>query len=180
MKPSYGRISRWGLVSYASSLDTIGLFARSTQDCAHLLSAVAGADGLDETALATPCMQSSHTRPTTLAGVRVGVPREYLIDELDSNVERAWRSAATRLAHAGAIIVPISLPLTPFALPVSKNIIYIFSYFIYIYIYIRKKNRLISFLLSMKTYYIIASAEAASNLARYDGVRYGTSSFANS
>lgn len=105
-------------MSYASSLDTVGLFARSTQDCAQLLAAVAGSDGLDETALRTACMQATHTRPTTLASVRVGVPREYLLAELEPQVERAWRAAAARLAQAGAQLVPLSLPLTPFALPV--------------------------------------------------------------
>ncbi|WP_067732881.1 Asp-tRNA(Asn)/Glu-tRNA(Gln) amidotransferase subunit GatA [Novosphingobium naphthalenivorans] len=140
IKPTYGRCSRWGIVAFASSLDQAGPMARSVQDCAIMLEAMAGFDPKDSTSLdmAVPAWEAGLS--ADMKGKKVGIPREYRVDGLDADVAKSWDDGIAWLKDAGAEIVEISLPHTKYALP---------------------------------TYYIIAPAEASSNLARYDGVRYG-------
>jgi aspartyl-tRNA(Asn)/glutamyl-tRNA(Gln) amidotransferase subunit A len=140
LKPTYGRVSRFGLVAFASSLDQIGPLAWTARDCAILLGAIAGADPNDSTAAPQPVPDYEAALSGDVRGLRVGVPREYFVDGMEPGVEAAVRTAIDALREAGAEIVEITLPHTKYALPV---------------------------------YYIIAPAEASSNLARYDGVRYG-------
>lgn len=140
LKPTYGRISRYGLVAYASSLDQAGPFARRLDDLAVLYLAVAGFDPKDATSHPEAVPDPNARTASGVAGRKVGLPSEYLTEGLDPEVESAVRLAAKWLEDAGAKIVPISLPHTRYAL---------------------------------STYYLIATAEASSNLARYDGLRYG-------
>ncbi|WP_298195905.1 Asp-tRNA(Asn)/Glu-tRNA(Gln) amidotransferase subunit GatA [Novosphingobium sp.] len=140
IKPTYGRCSRWGVVAFASSLDQAGPMARSVQDCAIMLEAMAGFDPKDSTSLNLPVPEWEAGLNPSMAGKRVGIPREYRLDGMDPDVAKSWDEGIAWLKDAGAEIVEISLPHTKYALP---------------------------------TYYIIAPAEASSNLARYDGVRYG-------
>ena len=140
IKPTYGRCSRWGIVAFASSLDQAGPMARSVRDCAIMLEAMAGFDPKDSTSLDLPVPEWEAGLSPSLAGKRVGIPREYRMDGMDPDVAKSWDDGIAWLKDAGAEVVDISLPHTKYALP---------------------------------TYYIIAPAEASSNLARYDGVRYG-------
>jgi aspartyl-tRNA(Asn)/glutamyl-tRNA(Gln) amidotransferase subunit A len=140
IKPTYGRCSRWGVVAFASSLDQAGPMARDVRDCAIMLEAMAGFDPKDSTSLDMPVPEWEANLSGDLSGRKVGIPREYRVDGLDSDVAKSWDEGIAWLKDAGAEIVEISLPHTKYALP---------------------------------TYYIIAPAEASSNLARYDGVRYG-------
>jgi aspartyl-tRNA(Asn)/glutamyl-tRNA(Gln) amidotransferase subunit A len=140
IKPTYGRCSRWGIVSFASSLDQAGPMARDVRDCAIMLEAMAGFDPKDSTSLDLPVPQWEAGLSGDLRGKRVGIPREYRIDGVPDEINALWDRGIEWLKDAGAEPVEISLPHTKYALP---------------------------------TYYIIAPAEAASNLARYDGVRYG-------
>ncbi|MCC7380663.1 MAG: Asp-tRNA(Asn)/Glu-tRNA(Gln) amidotransferase subunit GatA [Deltaproteobacteria bacterium] len=142
LKPTYGRVSRRGIVAFASSLDQVGPLGRSPRDIAHLLSAVAGFDPGDSTSADIPAPEYARLldAPIDLRGTRVGLPAEYFAVGLDPEVEDGVRRAIAVLQSAGAELVPISLPHTKFAVSV---------------------------------YYVIAPAEASSNLARYDGVRYG-------
>jgi aspartyl-tRNA(Asn)/glutamyl-tRNA(Gln) amidotransferase subunit A len=140
LKPTYGRVSRYGLVAFGSSLDQIGPFARTARDCAILLGTIAGHDPLDATSAPQPVADYTAALTGDVRRLKVGVPREYFIEGLDPGVEACVRAAIDTLRDAGAEIVEVSLPHTKYALPV---------------------------------YYIIAPAEASSNLARYDGVRYG-------
>lgn len=142
LKPTYGRVSRRGIVAFASSLDQVGPLGRSPRDIAHLLSAVAGFDPGDSTSADIPAPEYARLldAPIDLRGTRVGLPAEYFAVGLDPEVEDGVRRAIAVLQGAGAELVPISLPHTKFAVSV---------------------------------YYVIAPAEASSNLARYDGVRYG-------
>ncbi len=140
IKPTYGRCSRWGIVAFASSLDQAGPMARSVRDCAIMLEAMAGFDPKDSTSLNLPVPEWEAGLDASLAGKKVGIPREYRMDGMDAEVAKSWDDGIAWLKDAGAEIVDISLPHTKYALP---------------------------------TYYIIAPAEASSNLARYDGVRYG-------
>lgn len=140
LKPTYGRISRYGLVAFASSLDTVSPFACNTQDLALCLQVMAGVDPRDATSLDQSVADYLPAQPSDLAGLRVGVPREYFASELDEEVAMRTREALEVLQSKGATLVDLSLPHTKFAIP---------------------------------TYYLIATAEASSNLARYDGVRYG-------
>lgn len=140
IKPTYGRCSRWGIVSFASSLDQAGPMARSVRDCAILLEAMAGFDPKDSTSLDLPVPNWEAGLSSDLRGKRVGIPKEYRIDGVPADINALWDKGIEWLRDAGAEIVEISLPHTKYALP---------------------------------TYYIIAPAEASSNLARYDGVRYG-------
>ena len=140
IKPTYGRCSRWGIVSFASSLDQAGPMARSVRDCAILLEAMAGFDPKDSTSLDLPVPNWETGLFSNLKGKRVGIPKEYRIDGVPADIGALWDRGIEWLRDAGAEIVEISLPHTKYALP---------------------------------TYYIIAPAEASSNLARYDGVRYG-------
>ncbi len=140
IKPTYGRCSRWGVVAFASSLDQPGAMARTVEDCAILLEAMSGYDPRDSTSINAPVPAWSRQLSASLAGKRVGIPKEYRVDGMDPTVEALWKQGVAWLRDAGAEIVDVSLPHTAAALP---------------------------------TYYIVAPAEASSNLARYDGVRYG-------
>jgi aspartyl-tRNA(Asn)/glutamyl-tRNA(Gln) amidotransferase subunit A len=150
VKPSYGRVSRYGLVAYASSLDQIGTLARDVTDAALLLSVIAGHDPRDSTSMPLPVpdygavlgASQPCAKGLDLRGLRVGVPQEYWGEGLQQEVEDAVRTAIEQLAGLGAEIREVSLPHTDYALP---------------------------------TYYLIAPAECSANLARYDGVRYGLS-----
>jgi len=140
IKPTYGRCSRWGIVSFASSLDQAGPMARTVRDCAILMEAMAGFDPKDSTSLDLPVPNWEAGLSSDLKGKKVGVPKEYRIDSVPAEINALWDRGLEWLRDAGAEPVEISLPHTKYALP---------------------------------TYYIIAPAEASSNLARYDGVRYG-------
>jgi len=140
IKPTYGRCSRWGVVAFASSLDQAGPMARSVEDCAIMLGAMAGFDAKDSTSLDAPVPDWFGGLNADLKGKKVGIPREYRMDGLDPEIDASWEQGKEWLRDAGAEIVDVSLPHTKYALP---------------------------------AYYIIAPAEASSNLARYDGVRYG-------
>jgi aspartyl-tRNA(Asn)/glutamyl-tRNA(Gln) amidotransferase subunit A len=140
IKPTYGRCSRWGVVAFASSLDQAGPMARSVEDCAIMLGAMAGFDPKDATSLDSPVPDWEGALSADLSGKRIGIPREYRMEGTDQAILDSWDQGKEWLKDAGATIVDISLPHTKYALP---------------------------------AYYIIAPAEASSNLARYDGVRYG-------
>lgn len=140
LKPSYGRVSRYGLVAFASSLDQIGPFARTTKDCAILLNAITGRDPMDSTSLDRPAEDFTAQLGRDLKGVRLGIPKEYFVDGMDPKVRATVEAAIKQCADAGAELIDISLPHTEYAVSV---------------------------------YYIIATAEASANLARFDGVRYG-------
>ncbi|MGA7214935.1 MAG: Asp-tRNA(Asn)/Glu-tRNA(Gln) amidotransferase subunit GatA [Terrimicrobiaceae bacterium] len=140
LKPSYGRVSRYGLVAFASSLDQIGPLARSTRDCAVLLNAIAGRDPMDSTSLDEATEDFTAELGRNLKGVRLGIPKEYFVDGMDARVKSTIEAAIQLCADNGAEIVELSLPHTEYAVSV---------------------------------YYIIATAEASANLARFDGVRYG-------
>ena len=139
-KPTYGAVSRYGLVSYASSMDCVGVMARSVSDVRTVWNTIKGIDEHDPTSITT--LPPATAPLTDLTGVVVGVPAEYNIEELSDEVRTAWREAIAAAQRAGATVVTVSLPHAHLALPV---------------------------------YYILATAEASSNLARYDGVRYGHS-----
>jgi len=140
VKPTYGRCSRWGVVAFASSLDQAGPMARSVEDCAIMLGAMAGFDPKDATSLQMDVPDWEAGLSADLKGKKVGIPREYRMDGTADAILASWEQGKEWLRDAGAEIVDISLPHTKYALP---------------------------------AYYIIAPAEASSNLARYDGVRYG-------
>ena len=140
IKPTYGRVSRWGIVAFASSLDQAGPMTKSVRDAAIMLGAMSGHDPMDATSadLAVPDFEAALTGD--IRGKRIGIPREYRMDGMPAEIDALWQSGVAMLKDAGAQIVDISLPHTKYALP---------------------------------AYYVIAPAEASSNLARYDGVRYG-------
>jgi aspartyl-tRNA(Asn)/glutamyl-tRNA(Gln) amidotransferase subunit A len=141
MKPTYGRVSRWGLVAYASSLDQIGPLALDAADLATLFEAIAGFDPRDSTSIPEPAPRCVAALSGDVAGLRIGLPREYFESAgVDAGVIRAVRGAVSELERAGAVVCDVSLPHTPHAIA---------------------------------TYYLIATAEASSNLARFDGARYG-------
>jgi aspartyl-tRNA(Asn)/glutamyl-tRNA(Gln) amidotransferase subunit A len=140
IKPTYGRCSRWGVVAFASSLDQAGPMARSVEDCALLLQAMAGHDPMDSTSADLEVPDWAGTLSRHVRGLRIGIPKEYSVPGMPAEIESLWRQGADWLRGQGAEIVEVSLPHTKYALP---------------------------------TYYIIAPAEASSNLARYDGMRYG-------
>src|SRR4051794_22912701 len=149
LKPTYGRVSRYGIVAFASSLDQIGPFARDVRDAALLLGAIAGRDERDSTSAPVPVPDYLATLPedddaaaAPLKGMRLGLPRQYFVSGMEPRVDRLIRESVKRLEAAGAEIVDIDLPHTDYGLA---------------------------------TYYIVAPAEASANLARYDGVRYGHS-----
>ena len=139
VKPTYGRVSRYGLVAYASSLDQVGVFGRTVDDAALLLDCISGHDPLDSTSAALPATAFAGGS-RSVEGLVIGVPEEYFPHDLDGRIARLCRETLRRLEGLGAEIREVSLPNTPHAIP---------------------------------TYYIIAPAEASSNLARFDGVRYG-------
>ncbi|MBB5693825.1 Asp-tRNA(Asn)/Glu-tRNA(Gln) amidotransferase subunit GatA [Muricoccus pecuniae] len=140
IKPTYGRCSRWGVVAFASSLDTPGPVARTVEDCAILLESMSGHDPKDSTSAPAPVPDFAAACARGVKGLRIGVPREYRLEGMPEEIEALWQQGLAWLRAEGAEIVDISLPHTKYALP---------------------------------TYYIVAPAEASSNLARYDGVRYG-------
>ncbi len=147
LKPTYGRVSRYGIVAFASSLDQIGPFARDARDAAALLHAVAGRDDRDSTSSPEPVPDAllrltagDDEAAASLRGKRLGLPKEYFVAGMEPGVEARVREAVDALAAAGAIIEDVSLPHTEYGLA---------------------------------TYYIVAPAEASANLARYDGIRYG-------
>ncbi len=140
IKPTYGRCSRWGIVAFASSLDQAGPMARTVEDCAIMLGAMAGFDPKDSTSLDAPVPDWAGALNGDLRGKKVGIPREYRMDGTDAEILASWDDGIAWLKDAGVDVVDISLPHTKYALP---------------------------------AYYIVAPAEASSNLARYDGVRYG-------
>jgi aspartyl-tRNA(Asn)/glutamyl-tRNA(Gln) amidotransferase subunit A len=141
LKPTYGRVSRYGLVAFASSLDQIGPMARTVEDLALMLQVLAGADPLDSTSAPRPVPDYRAALTGDIRGLRIGVPQEYFVEGMDQDVLRVTQEGIAVLREQGAELVDVSLPHTSYALP---------------------------------TYYIIAPAEASANLARYDGVRYGT------
>ena len=140
MKPTYGRVSRYGVVALASSLDQVGPFAQDVTDAAHLLGAVAGHDRRDATSIPAPVPDYAAELAQGVAGLTLGLPDEYFIDGMDPDVERAVRAAIEVLKGLGARVESVSLPTTRHALA---------------------------------AYYVILPAEASSNLARYDGVKFG-------
>jgi len=140
LKPTYGRVSRYGVISYASSLDQVGPLASNVEDCALLLGVVAGHDPADSTSIRRDVPDYSATLRDGVAGMRLGLPKEYFIDGLDPEVQQAVEKAIAVYKDLGAEIVEVSLPHTQYA---------------------------------VACYYLIATAEASSNLARYDGVRFG-------
>lgn len=140
LKPSYGRISRYGLIAFGSSLDQPGPMARTVEDVARLLGVIAGHDPMDSTSMKTEVPDYVAELTGDVSGMKVGVPAEYFGEGLDEEVEKAVRDAIAELEKMGAEVVEVSLPNTKYGLP---------------------------------TYYIIATSEASSNLARFDGIRYG-------
>lgn len=140
LKPSYGRVSRYGLVAFGSSLDQIGPLTRTVEDAALLLNAIAGSDQRDSTCLDEAVPDYTEGLDQGVSGMKLGLPKEYFTDGIDPRVRERVESAAKALEDQGAEIVEISLPHTEYAIA---------------------------------TYYIIAPAEASSNLSRFDGVRYG-------
>jgi aspartyl-tRNA(Asn)/glutamyl-tRNA(Gln) amidotransferase subunit A len=140
LKPTYGRVSRYGVIAYASSLDQVGPITRDVTDCAIMLGALAGHDPADSTSVNLPVPDYAGALATGLKGLRIGLPREYYIAGLDADVKKTMEEAIETCKRLGAEIREISLPHTDYA---------------------------------VATYYIIATAEASSNLARYDGVRFG-------
>ena len=140
LKPTYGRVSRFGLVAFASSLDQIGPFASDVRGAARVLEVIAGHDERDATSLALPIGSLEAACGASVKGKKLGVPSQYFAEGLDPEVEASVRAAIARLEKDGCTIHPIELPTTK---------------------------------LAVATYYVIATAEASSNLARFDGVRYG-------
>jgi aspartyl-tRNA(Asn)/glutamyl-tRNA(Gln) amidotransferase subunit A len=140
IKPTYGRVSRWGIVAFASSLDQAGPMTKSVRDAAILLGGMAGHDPMDSTSAELPVPDFEAALTGDIRGKTIGIPREYRMDGMPEEIETLWADGTAMLKDAGAKIVDISLPHTKYALP---------------------------------AYYVIAPAEASSNLARYDGVRYG-------
>ena len=140
LKPTYGRVSRFGLVAFASSLDQIGCFARSTRDAATMLGVISGHDPRDSTSVPQSVPDYAASLTGDIKGLKIGLVKEYMVGGLDAEVKRAIEAAVQQLAKLGAEIVEVSLPHTDYA---------------------------------VATYYIIATAEASANLARFDGIRYG-------
>jgi aspartyl-tRNA(Asn)/glutamyl-tRNA(Gln) amidotransferase subunit A len=140
LKPTYGRVSRYGLVAFASSLDQIGPMTKDVRDAALLLNVIGGRDPRDSTSADVPVPDFTRALTRNVKGLRIGIPREYFIEGIDPEVERAVRDAVKVLEGIGAVTTEISLPHTEYGVAV---------------------------------YYILAPSEASSNLARYDGVKYG-------
>jgi aspartyl-tRNA(Asn)/glutamyl-tRNA(Gln) amidotransferase subunit A len=140
VKPTYGRCSRYGMVAFASSLDQAGPLARTVRDAAIMLRSMAGPDPKDSTCSPAPVPDYEAAVGRSVKGMTIGVPKEYRLEGMNSEIEALWTRGAEWLRAAGARVIDVSLPHTPYALP---------------------------------AYYIVAPAEASSNLARYDGVRYG-------
>jgi aspartyl-tRNA(Asn)/glutamyl-tRNA(Gln) amidotransferase subunit A len=140
MKPTYGRVSRYGLVAFASSLDQIGPITRNVSDAAAMLTVIAGHDPLDSTSIPVDTPDYADALGKDIKGLRIGIPKEFFIEGIDKDVLEAVNAAIRKIESLGAIAVQVSLPHTSYAIA---------------------------------TYYILATSEASSNLARYDGVKYG-------
>ncbi len=140
LKPTYGRVSRYGLTAYASSLDQIGPITKDVRDAAILLGAMAGHDAMDSSSVNVPVPDYIAALKTDLKGMKLGLPKEYFVKGMDPDVEKAVRAAVEQCRALGAEVREVSLPHTAYAIA---------------------------------TYYVIATAEASANLARFDGVRYG-------
>ncbi len=140
LKPTYGRVSRYGVIAYASSLDQVGPVTRDVRDCALMLGAIAGHDPKDSTSVDLPVPDYTAALPGGVKGLKIGLPKEYFIEGLDPDVRKTMDEAVATYLSLGAEIVDVSLPHTDYA---------------------------------VACYYLIATAEASSNLARYDGVRFG-------
>ena len=140
LMPTYGRVSRYGLIAFASSLDRIGPLVKTVTDAALVLRTIAGRDPMDSTSADVPVPDYVAELEKPVEGLKLGMPKEYFGEGLDGEVRKSVEAAIQKLAKSGCEIVPISLPHTKYAIP---------------------------------TYYIVATAEASSNLARFDGVRYG-------
>ena len=140
IKPTYGRCSRWGVIAFASSLDQAGPMTKTVRDGAIMLEAMAGHDPKDSTSVSLPVPNFEAMLTGNIKGKRIGIPKEYLLEGMPSEIEKLWSDGTEMMRLAGAKIEDVSLPHTKYALP---------------------------------AYYVIAPAEASSNLARYDGVRYG-------
>jgi len=140
MKPTYGRISRYGLTAFASSFDTVGTFSRTLEDAAIALEVMAGRDEHDATSANVPTEEYSLGLKKNVEGLRIGIPKEYFGEGIEPDVREAINHAITKLKNAGCTIVDVSMPHTKYAIAV---------------------------------YYILTTAEASSNLARFDGIRYG-------
>jgi aspartyl-tRNA(Asn)/glutamyl-tRNA(Gln) amidotransferase subunit A len=140
LMPTYGRVSRYGLIAFASSLDHIGPLAKTVKDAAIVLRAIAGRDPMDATSAEVPVLDYVAELDKPVRGMKIGIAKEYFGEGLDDEVRQAVQMAIDKLKGLGCEIVPVSLPHTPYAIP---------------------------------TYYLIATAEASANLARFDGVRYG-------
>ena len=140
LKPTYGRCSRWGIAAFASSLDQAGPMTKNVEDCALLLQAMSGYDPKDSTSVDVKVENYSSKLTENVKGLKIGIPNEYRVDNMPTEIDNLWKQGIDYLKDAGAILKNISLPHTVYALP---------------------------------AYYIVAPAEASSNLARYDGVKYG-------
>ncbi|MFA9408950.1 MAG: Asp-tRNA(Asn)/Glu-tRNA(Gln) amidotransferase subunit GatA [Candidatus Dadabacteria bacterium] len=140
MKPTYGRVSRFGMIAFASSLDQAGPITKTVEDTAIILNAISGPDPNDSTCLNVPVPDYTKSLNNDLKGLKIGIPKEYFVEGMDKDVEDASRKAISVMENLGAELIEISLPHTEYA---------------------------------VLTYYIIAPSEASSNLARYDGVKYG-------
>ncbi len=140
LKPSYGRVSRYGVIAFASSLDQVGPMTKDVRDCALILNAIAGHDPKDSTSVKKEVPDYTSSLTGEVKGMRIGVPKEYFVKGMDTEIEQAVRKAISTYEKLGALCEEVSLPHTDYAVP---------------------------------TYYILAPAEASSNLARYDGVRFG-------
>ena len=140
LKPTYGLCSRWGIVSFASSLNQAGPMTKSVKDCSIMLEAMAGFDKKDSTSIEKKKENYSKNLKTDIKGLKIGIPKEYRVENMPKEIDELWNKGKSILKDLGADIIDISLPHTKYALP---------------------------------TYYIVAPAEASSNLARYDGVKYG-------
>jgi aspartyl-tRNA(Asn)/glutamyl-tRNA(Gln) amidotransferase subunit A len=140
LKPTYGRVSRYGVIAFASSLDQVGPMTKDTTDCALMLEAIAGHDPADSTSVPAPVPAYASGLDGNVKGLKAGIPKEYFIPGMQPDIEQAVRDAIRQLEKSGMEIVEVSLPHTEYAVAV---------------------------------YYLIATAEASSNLARYDGMRYG-------
>jgi aspartyl-tRNA(Asn)/glutamyl-tRNA(Gln) amidotransferase subunit A len=140
LKPTYGRVSRYGIIAFASSMDQVGPMTKDVEDCALLLEAIAGYDPADSTSVNRPVPHYANALTGDIKGLKLGIPKEYFVSGMQPEVDQAVRDAIRLLEKNGALIEEISLPHTEYAIAV---------------------------------YYIVATAEASSNLARYDGMRYG-------
>jgi aspartyl-tRNA(Asn)/glutamyl-tRNA(Gln) amidotransferase subunit A len=140
LKPTYGRVSRYGLVAFASSLDQIGPITKNVMDAAIMLNAIAGHDSMDSTSAPVDVPDFTKALGKEIKNLKIGIPKEYFVEGMDKDVEASVRSAVKKLESLGAIAVEVSLPHTGYA---------------------------------VAAYYILATSEASSNLARYDGVKYG-------